>query len=294
MMKAGLIFQHSLWTMGTHVYQLSAMCNSMFSFGPHIWLLKTISSKGPRAGWLELLCRREPAKVPPAETPCLSHSDDILISVTPELIRGTEMLIDQNLAHSRCKDCGCSLKCLRFLWYCQGSFQLSAFILTVCDRDLCMPRWWSNIIYFFVSGKYTNWMNGTCFFPHFQFCFLKMGLCQTEVQCLFYSLCAFFDRQYNLFKFISMVKLRFYSLLYILQVLHYLQFFKDTIWKITLSEINFVIYGVYGGTTGFCSHWSSLPILLPSIRTMRRNSPWDSQMLSPMESEVPTELLQCV
>lgn len=92
--------------------------NSMFSFGPHIWLLKAISSKGPRAAWLELLCRREPAKVPPAETPCLSHSDDILISVTPELIRGTEMLIDQNLARNRCKDCGCSLKCLRFLWYC--------------------------------------------------------------------------------------------------------------------------------------------------------------------------------
>lgn len=55
--------------------------------------------------------------------------------------------------------------------------------------------------------------------------------------------------------------------------------------------MNFVIYGVYGGTTGFCSHRSSLPILLPPIRTMRGNSPWDSQMLYQIESEVPTQLL---
>lgn len=157
MMKAGLIFQHSLWTTGTHVYQPAAMCNSVFSSGLHM-TSKTISSKGPRTGWLELLCRREPAKVPPG---------DILISVTSELIRGTEMLIDQNLAPSRFKRCGCSLKCLRFLWYCQDSFQLSAFILSVCDRDLCMPRWWSNIFFFFFSGKYANWVKGAWFFPLF-------------------------------------------------------------------------------------------------------------------------------
>lgn len=58
-------------------------------------------------------------------------------------------------------------------------------------------------------------------------------------------------------------------LLYILQVFHYVQFFKETSWKITLSQRNFVIYGVYGDsvlTEVPCPHYC-----LPPKNTHRMN-----------------------